>query len=139
MLIIFKASQPRGQASGSHAYGRHEMQGVIIIKCTRHECSVCELIIDAYYKFPETDAAAHNVFASPFGSIHVFITSGSAGDAYSTITEDSQLLSEVTCDGKEGLFAGLEEDGEELRKDETVWDNHRIKRQTSTIWLFRTS
>ena len=38
-LIIFKASQPRGQASGSRAYGRHEMQGVII-KCTRHECSV---------------------------------------------------------------------------------------------------
>ena len=39
--IIFKASQPRGRASGSRAYGRHEMQGVII-KCTRHECSVCE-------------------------------------------------------------------------------------------------
>ena len=33
------ASQPRGRASGSRAYGRHEMQGVIF-KCTRHECSV---------------------------------------------------------------------------------------------------
>ena len=41
MHRIFKASQPRGRASGSRAYGRHEMQGVII-KCTRHECSVCE-------------------------------------------------------------------------------------------------
>ena len=40
MYMIFKASQPRGRASGSRAYGRHEMQGVIII--TRHECSVCE-------------------------------------------------------------------------------------------------
>ena len=40
-VYIFKASQPRGWASGSHAYGRHEMQGVIF-KCTRHECSVCE-------------------------------------------------------------------------------------------------
>ena len=29
--IIFKASQPRGRASGSRAYGRYEMQGVIII------------------------------------------------------------------------------------------------------------
>ena len=38
-FIIFKASQPRGRASGSHAYERHEMQGVII-KCTRDECSV---------------------------------------------------------------------------------------------------
>ena len=27
---FFKASQPRGRASGSRAYGRHEMQGVII-------------------------------------------------------------------------------------------------------------
>jgi len=36
---ISKASQPRGWASGSHAYGRHEMQGVIF-KSTRHECSV---------------------------------------------------------------------------------------------------
>ena len=36
MYIIFKASQPRGRASGSCAYERHEMQGVII-KCT---CSV---------------------------------------------------------------------------------------------------
>ena len=34
---IYKVSQPRGWASGSCAYGRHEMQGV---KCTRHECSV---------------------------------------------------------------------------------------------------
>ena len=34
--MIFKASQPRGRASGSRAYGRHEMQGVII-KYTRHE------------------------------------------------------------------------------------------------------
>ena len=33
------ASQPRERASGSHAYERHEMQGVIL-KCTRHECSV---------------------------------------------------------------------------------------------------
>ena len=39
--VIFKASQPREWASGSRAYERHEMQGVII-KCTRHECSVCE-------------------------------------------------------------------------------------------------
>ena len=39
--IIFKASQSRGRASGSRAYERHEIQGVII-KCTRHECSVCE-------------------------------------------------------------------------------------------------
>ena len=39
MYMIFKASQPRGRALGSRAYGRHEMQGVII-KCTRHECSV---------------------------------------------------------------------------------------------------
>ena len=38
-IYIYKASQPRGQASGSRAYGRHEMQGVIF-KCTRHECSV---------------------------------------------------------------------------------------------------
>ena len=37
--MIFKASQPRGRASGSRAYKRHEMQGVIL-KCTRHECSV---------------------------------------------------------------------------------------------------
>ena len=36
--VIFKASQPRGWASGSRAYEKHEMQGVII-KCTRHECS----------------------------------------------------------------------------------------------------
>ena len=36
---MYKASQPRDRASGSHAYGRHEMQGVIF-KCTRHECSV---------------------------------------------------------------------------------------------------
>ena len=28
LYIIFKASQPRGRASGSRAYGRHEMQGV---------------------------------------------------------------------------------------------------------------
>ena len=26
---IYKASQPRGRASGSRAYGRHEIQGVI--------------------------------------------------------------------------------------------------------------
>ena len=38
---IFKASQPRGRASGSRVYERHEMQGVII-KCIRHECSVYE-------------------------------------------------------------------------------------------------
>ena len=38
-INLFKASQPRGRASGSHAYGRHEMQGVIL-KCTRHEFSV---------------------------------------------------------------------------------------------------
>ena len=38
---IYKASQPRGRASGSRAYGRHEMQGVIF-KSTRRECSVCE-------------------------------------------------------------------------------------------------
>ena len=37
--IFFKASQPRGWVSGSRAYERHEMQGVIL-KCTRHECSV---------------------------------------------------------------------------------------------------
>ena len=36
---IYKASQPRGRASGSRAYGSHEMQGVMF-KCTRHECSV---------------------------------------------------------------------------------------------------
>ena len=36
---IYKASQPRGRASGSRAYGRQEMQGVIF-KSTRHECSV---------------------------------------------------------------------------------------------------
>ena len=36
---IYKASQPRGRASDSRAYGRQEMQGVIF-KCTRHECSV---------------------------------------------------------------------------------------------------
>ena len=41
-FIILKASQPRGRASGSRAYERHEMQGVII-KCTRHECSVVNL------------------------------------------------------------------------------------------------
>ena len=35
-VYIFKASQPRGRASGSRAYGRQEMQGVIF----RHECSV---------------------------------------------------------------------------------------------------
>ena len=29
------------RGSGSRAYERHEMQGVII-KCSRHECSVCE-------------------------------------------------------------------------------------------------
>ena len=28
-VYIYKASQPRGRASGSRAYGRHEMQGVI--------------------------------------------------------------------------------------------------------------
>ena len=39
IALIFKASQPRGRASGSHAYGRHEMQGAML-KCTRHECSV---------------------------------------------------------------------------------------------------
>ena len=39
--VFFKASQPRGRASGSHAYERHEMQDVIL-KRTRHECSVCE-------------------------------------------------------------------------------------------------
>ncbi len=39
---MFKASQPRGRASGSRAYERHEMQGVII-KFTRHECSVVNL------------------------------------------------------------------------------------------------
>ena len=38
-INFFKASQPRGWASGSRAYERHEMQGVIL-KCTRHECSV---------------------------------------------------------------------------------------------------
>ena len=38
-MNIYKASQPRGRASGSRAYGRQEMQGVIF-KCTRHECSV---------------------------------------------------------------------------------------------------
>ena len=38
-VFIFKASQPRGRASGSHACEGHEMQGVIF-KCTRHECSV---------------------------------------------------------------------------------------------------
>ena len=32
---IYKASQPRGRASGSRAYGRQEMQGVIF-KSTRH-------------------------------------------------------------------------------------------------------
>ena len=37
-VYIYKASQPRGRASGSRAYGRHEMQGVIF-KSTRHECS----------------------------------------------------------------------------------------------------
>ena len=37
--LFYKASQPRGRASGSRAYERHEMQGVIF-KCTRHECSV---------------------------------------------------------------------------------------------------
>ena len=36
---IYKASQPRGRASGSRAYGRQEMQGVTF-KSTRHECSV---------------------------------------------------------------------------------------------------
>ena len=36
---FFKASQPRGPASGSRAYERHEMQGVIL-KCSRHERSV---------------------------------------------------------------------------------------------------
>ena len=30
-LHIFKASQPRGWASGSRAYERHEMQGVILV------------------------------------------------------------------------------------------------------------
>ena len=39
LYIFFKASQPRGRASGSRAYERHEMQRVIL-KCTRHECSV---------------------------------------------------------------------------------------------------
>ena len=39
LASIYKASQPRGWASGSRAYGRHEMQGVIF-KSTRHECSV---------------------------------------------------------------------------------------------------
>ena len=34
---IYKASQPRGRASGSRAYGRQEMQGVVF-KSTRHEC-----------------------------------------------------------------------------------------------------
>ena len=42
MYIVFKDSQPRGRASGSRAYERHEMQGVII-KYTRHECSVVNL------------------------------------------------------------------------------------------------
>ena len=37
-VCIYKASQPRGRASGSRAYGRQEMQGVIF-KSTRHECS----------------------------------------------------------------------------------------------------
>ena len=36
MAYIFKASQPRGWASGLCAY---EIQGVIL-KCTRHECIV---------------------------------------------------------------------------------------------------
>ena len=36
---IYKASQPRGRASGSRAYGRQGVQGVIF-KSTRHECSV---------------------------------------------------------------------------------------------------
>ena len=31
---IFRASQPRGRASGSRAYGRHEMQGVILMPST---------------------------------------------------------------------------------------------------------
>ena len=31
MLHIYKASQRRGRASGSRAYGRHEMQGVIFL------------------------------------------------------------------------------------------------------------
>ena len=35
--LIFKASQPRGRASGSRACERHEMQGVII-KSTELEC-----------------------------------------------------------------------------------------------------
>jgi len=39
---FFKASQPRGRASGSRACERHKMQGVIT-KCTRHECSVVNL------------------------------------------------------------------------------------------------
>ena len=52
VYIIFKASQPRGRASGSRAYGRHEMQGVII-KCTRHECMM---------KHPDTaKKVGHNV------------------------------------------------------------------------------
>ena len=42
MYMLFKASQPRGRASGSCAYERHEIQGVIL-KCTRHECSVVNL------------------------------------------------------------------------------------------------
>ena len=42
LLIFFKASQPRGRASGLCAYERHEMQGVILI-CTRYECSVVNL------------------------------------------------------------------------------------------------
>ena len=39
IIHVYKASQPRGRASGSRVYGRHEIQGVIF-KSTRHECSV---------------------------------------------------------------------------------------------------
>ena len=51
-VYVYKASQPRGRASGSRAYGRHEMQGVIF-KSTRHECSVFVNLwplVHAHYK-----------------------------------------------------------------------------------------
>ena len=51
MHIFFKASQPRGRASGSRAYERHEMQGVILTcKCTRHECSVFDNVVYVDWK-----------------------------------------------------------------------------------------
>ena len=52
MYIFFKASQPRGRASGSRAYERHEMQGVIL-KCTRHECSVFVNLRPHQFSSPE--------------------------------------------------------------------------------------